>query len=118
MRARVRRHMAVVSQLRQALAGGTLQVHYQPIVAIADEAPLAVEALIRWPHPEWGWVQPSEFIPLAEDNGLIVPLGDYVLGEAARQIAAWRREYPGTLPRGAFANVLRTSSPSPTSCPS
>ncbi|HEY2787926.1 MAG TPA: EAL domain-containing protein [Gaiellales bacterium] len=105
MRARVRRHMAVVSQLRQALEDGALDVHYQPIVAIADGAPLAVEALIRWPHAEWGWVQPSEFIPLAEDNGLIVPLGDHVLGEVARQIAAWRREYPGTLPVGAFANV-------------
>jgi diguanylate cyclase (GGDEF)-like protein/PAS domain S-box-containing protein len=105
MRARVRRHMAIVSQLRQALASGALEVHYQPIVAIADGTPLAVEALIRWPHPEWGWVQPGEFVPLAEDNGLIIPLGDYVLGEVARQIAAWRREYPGTLPMGAFANV-------------
>jgi diguanylate cyclase (GGDEF)-like protein/PAS domain S-box-containing protein len=105
MRARVRRHMAIVSQLRQALVDGVLEVHYQPIVAIADEAPLAVEALVRWPHAEWGWVQPSEFVPLAEDNGLIVALGDHVLGEVARQTAVWRREYPGTLPMGAFANV-------------
>lgn len=105
MRARVRRHMAIVSQLRQALAGGALEVHYQPIVSIADGSPLAVEALIRWSHPEWGWVQPGEFIPLAEDNGLIVVLGDYVLGEVAQQMAAWRREFPGALPMGAFANV-------------
>jgi diguanylate cyclase (GGDEF)-like protein/PAS domain S-box-containing protein len=105
MRARVRRHMAVVNQLRQALEGGVLEVHYQPIVSIADGHPLAVEALIRWPHPEWGWVQPSEFIPLAEDNGLIVALGDYVLRDVAGQMAAWRREFPGTLPMGAFANV-------------
>jgi diguanylate cyclase (GGDEF)-like protein/PAS domain S-box-containing protein len=105
MRARVRRHMSILNELAGALRTGGLGVHYQPIVALADERPLAVEALVRWQHPEWGWVQPGEFIPLAEDTGLIEQIGDFVLGEAARQICEWRRDYPDALPMGVFVNV-------------
>ena len=64
-----------------------------------------MEALIRWQHPQWGWVQPSEFIPIAEDCGLIVQLTKWVITEATRQAADWRRRLPDGLPRGIAVNV-------------
>ena len=95
--------------LKEALAGAlrddVLEVHYQPIVSLADGTVLAVEALVRWHHPEWGWVLPDDFIPLAEQSGLIVALGRHVLNEAARQIAMWRAADPEALPLGVFVNL-------------
>ncbi|HUZ83100.1 MAG TPA: EAL domain-containing protein [Gaiellales bacterium] len=105
LRAQFLRRLAVGEALESALRDGALDVHYQPIVSLVDNRVLAVEALVRWLHPQWGWVQPSEFIPLAEENGLIVPLGRYVLAEAARRAAEWRRQAPAALPLGVFVNV-------------
>ncbi len=105
MRARVVRKHTVQVALADALEAGDLSLHYQPIVALDDERLLGVEALIRWRHPQWSWVQPSEFIPIAEATGLIVPLGLYVVATAARQIAAWRRLYPHALPWGIAINL-------------
>ena len=82
-----------------------LELHYQPIVSLADRRVVGLEALCRWRHPERGWVPPGEFIPVAEGSGLIVALGGHVLAEVARQAAAWRESHPSALPLGVFANV-------------
>jgi len=105
LRTELLRRVALSTALETAVRDGELEVRYQPIVSITDGRILALEALVRWLHPMWGWVQPDEFIPLAEQNGMIVALGRYVLGAVASQIAQWRREQPGTLPLGVFINA-------------
>jgi diguanylate cyclase (GGDEF)-like protein/PAS domain S-box-containing protein len=78
--------------MRQALARGDFHLHYQPQVSLADGAVIGCEALLRWRDPALGDVSPGEFIPVAEESGFIVALGDWVLGEAVRQAAAWRAD--------------------------
>lgn len=96
--------VALRSALGDALRENGLAVHYQPIFGLTDDALLAVEALVRWPR-EGGFVAPDSFIPLAEQTGLIVPIGRFVLTDAARQMRRWRRENPRALPLGVFLNV-------------
>jgi diguanylate cyclase (GGDEF)-like protein len=105
MRNRVLRELEVKNALADAIQDQELQVYYQPIVSLTSGDVLSVEALVRWLHPQWGWVAPNEFIPLAEADGLIVPLGQYVLSEAARQAAVWHNDYPDRLPFGVAVNV-------------
>jgi len=76
--------------LRRAIEGNELVLHYQPIVEIATGRITGVETLVRWRHPTRGLVQPSSFIPIAEDSGLIVALGRWVLRESCYQVSAWR----------------------------
>jgi diguanylate cyclase (GGDEF)-like protein len=85
----VSRHHGAVADLRRAVATDALRVVYQPIVGLRDGALHAVEALVRWDHPTRGELSPAEFIPLAEQTGLIVPLGRAVLATACAQAAAW-----------------------------
>jgi EAL domain-containing protein (putative c-di-GMP-specific phosphodiesterase class I) len=76
-------------ELRRALERREFRLHYQPIVSIAGGGIVAFEGLIRWEHPRRGLILPAEFLPLAEETGLMVPLGRWVLGEGCRQMAAW-----------------------------
>jgi diguanylate cyclase (GGDEF)-like protein len=85
---------AVRAELSGALDADQLELHYQPIVDVSSLQIVGFEALLRWRHPERGVVSPLEFIPLAEETGLIVPIGRWVVQEATRQAAAWQNRSP------------------------
>ena len=85
--------MRMVKDLRGALAGDQFRVYYQPIVELSTGVIHKAEALVRWQHPTRGLVDPAEFIPIAEDTGMIVDIGDWVFREAARQAANWRASH-------------------------
>jgi len=98
LHAQVQDRLDLEADLRRALDRGEFVLHYQPEVRLADGLMLGVEALVRWQHPERGLLPPSTFIPLAEDSGLVVPLGRWVLEEACRQAAIWQQGRDARLP--------------------
>ena len=89
MDAKVRDRRQLESDLRQAIAHGGLEVYYQPCLSLKDDRITGCEALVRWRHPERGMVSPAEFIPIAEDTGLINEIGEWVLATACRDAASW-----------------------------
>jgi len=91
MNAALSRHLSLESGMRKALEAGQFRVFYQPQVSIESGEVVGVEALIRWQHPTRGLLPPMEFVPLAEENGLIVPIGEWLLDTACAELAAWRR---------------------------
>ena len=99
------RRLQLETDLRQAVRRGEFRLVYQPIVELATERTVGWEVLVRWHHPERGLVGPVEFIGVAEDTGLIVPLGRWVLREACRQLAAWEAEFPADEPRFVCVNL-------------
>jgi Amt family ammonium transporter len=96
-------NLRLENELRQGLKNGELALHYQPVVRVPGGELLGFEALARWNHPVRGMVSPARFIPLAEETGLILPLGEWVLSQAMRQLGRWREEYPQA--RGLFLTV-------------
>lgn len=91
--------------LRWALERQELHVYYQPILSLNNSKIAGFEALVRWQHPQRGWISPAEFIPVAEEAGLIVPLGWWVLREACRQMRAWQQQALTHLPLTISVNI-------------
>jgi diguanylate cyclase (GGDEF)-like protein/PAS domain S-box-containing protein len=89
MHASARARLTLEQDIRQALADGGFEIHYQPLVDLASDRVTGCEALLRWRHPVRGLISPAEFIPVAEDTGLIVELGDWVLRTACAEAAIW-----------------------------
>jgi EAL domain-containing protein (putative c-di-GMP-specific phosphodiesterase class I)/DNA-binding NarL/FixJ family response regulator len=99
----VRQHLVLEDELRRAIEAGEITVHYQPLIEIASQRIVSVEALARWRHPEKGWIAPATFIPIAETSGLVLALGEHVLKTACEQIVEW--ELDGTGPMTVAVNI-------------
>ncbi|PWW23878.1 diguanylate cyclase/phosphodiesterase with PAS/PAC sensor(s) [Geodermatophilus normandii] len=104
-RAEARDKLRLVADLRDAIERRAITLHYQPIVSAADGSLEAVEALARWTHPQRGRISPEVFVPLAEESGLIGPLGLLVLDEACRQVVEWDRVLGAAAPPRVNVNV-------------
>ncbi|MBZ5200849.1 EAL domain-containing protein [Planomicrobium chinense] len=89
MREAISRKSKLANGLRKGMEQGEFSVQYQPQVSLLTKEIIGVEALVRWNHPEWGIISPNEFIPIAEETGIIIQIGEYVLQEACRQNKAW-----------------------------
>jgi diguanylate cyclase (GGDEF)-like protein len=105
MHARAVARLNLETHLRQALERGEFVLHYQPIVSLASMRICGFEALVRWRRPSGILTPPGEFIPVAEETGLIVPLGAWVLQEAVRTLRLWRRELPLAAPFAMHVNI-------------
>jgi diguanylate cyclase (GGDEF)-like protein len=92
MEARLKARRTLELALRKALGNGEFELHYQPLVSLHDRRVTCCEALLRWRHPERGMIPPGEFIPVAEEIGLIVPLGEWVLRKACTDAAQWPQD--------------------------
>ncbi len=94
MHTRAMSKLQLETEMRQALQNAEFCLHYQPIVNLEDDSLAGFEALIRWNHPQRGMVSPGEFIPLAEEIGLVIPLGRWILYESCRQMREWQKKNP------------------------
>jgi diguanylate cyclase (GGDEF)-like protein/PAS domain S-box-containing protein len=93
------------TDLRRALERGEFAVHYQPIVSLETGEVQGFEALLRWQHPVHGFIPPSEFIPVAEETGIILPVGRWALEEACRQMREWQEQFPHAAPMFVSVNL-------------
>ena len=105
MRARAMRRLEVERELRHALERDELELHYQPVISLASGEIVALEGLVRWRHPERGVLDPSEFVSIAEDSGLIEPIGRWVQEAACRQALGWHAQRPDQRPLDIAVNL-------------
>jgi EAL domain-containing protein (putative c-di-GMP-specific phosphodiesterase class I) len=97
--------MALQTAMHRGLERGEFEVHYQPLVSLVERRVTGAEALLRWRHPERGLLPPSEYIALAESNGLIVPIGEHVLRTACAQLMAWQEDTSAEHPQSMSINL-------------
>jgi diguanylate cyclase (GGDEF)-like protein len=97
--------MQLENDLRRALARYEFKVYYQPIISLDNWRIAGFEALLRWQHPEQGFISPMKFIPVAEETGLIIPIGHWVLIEACGQMRDWQKQFPSTPPLSISVNL-------------
>jgi diguanylate cyclase (GGDEF)-like protein len=107
MRQRVQNRMNLENDLRKALEDGQLFLVYQPIVSLESGQIHSFESLIRWRHPQRGLISPAEFVPIAEETGLIPPIGEWVLRESCRQLGRWRTQNPAAANWSISVNLSR-----------
>jgi EAL domain-containing protein (putative c-di-GMP-specific phosphodiesterase class I) len=105
MHARAVELMRLETDLRRALGRDEFRLHYQPIISLETWRISGFEALLRWEHPEHGIISPLTFIPLAEETGLIIPIGQWVLREACRQARLWQDQFPSDPPLSISVNL-------------
>jgi diguanylate cyclase (GGDEF)-like protein/PAS domain S-box-containing protein len=98
-------HSELETGLRRALARDEFRVHYQPIISLENWRISGFEALLRWEHPEHGYISPLKFIPVAEECGLIIEVGQWVLREACRQLRVWQEQFPSDPPLSIAVNL-------------
>lgn len=98
MRSQLSNRLGLEADLREALSRQELLLYYQPLICLKTMQVAGFEALIRWQHPEKGMISPVEFIPIAEDTGLIIPIGQWVLETACQQAQLWQQRYPHQAP--------------------
>jgi diguanylate cyclase (GGDEF)-like protein/PAS domain S-box-containing protein len=97
--------LQIETDLRRAIDRHELQLHYQPIVSLRTRQITGFEALIRWAHPQRGMIPPAEFVPVAEETGLITPMGWWVLQESCRQMQQWHQQFPNPQPLTVNVNL-------------
>jgi len=108
---RLKARVAIESHLRVAHQMSQLDVHYQPIVDIESQRVVALESLVRWKHPDYGFVSPTRFIGVAEESGLIVPIGEFVLQRVLEDTRRWLDaaarwfQSPSTFPRSSYSDM-------------
>jgi diguanylate cyclase (GGDEF)-like protein/PAS domain S-box-containing protein len=105
MRAGAVRRLEIERELRQALEGEELALHYQPVVSLATGEIVSLEALVRWQHPDRGLLDPAQFVSIAEESGLIEPIGRWVQEAACRQALAWHEQRPDVRPLDVSVNL-------------
>ncbi len=114
MRARVVQHMETENDLRRALERGEIELHYQPVISLADGRIAALEALVRWQHPERGLLGPASFLAAAEDSQLIIPIGHRSIERACSAAAGWQELHPDGPPTRIAINVSARQLTDPT----
>ncbi len=107
MHTRVRRRLQIKNDLRTLINSDHLSLNYQPIVSLQTGEISAVEALVRWRHPDLGWISPAEFIPVAQESDFILKLGEWVLREGCRQCAEWKSTLGQMAPAQVSINLAR-----------
>jgi len=107
MHEQLTRHVTIETSLRRAIGTAELYLVYQPIIELSTGQMVSAEALVRWNHPVLGPITPAEFIPVAEESGLIIALGKWVQREACQALAAWRAQDPAGAPQTVSVNISR-----------